>query len=373
MRLFHDFERTHEGSYDLNESAFSFFNRSAADVPAGARVLCERWFDDYSNDASATEIKRFRSSFRSKRGTQDYAAWFELLMHQILVRLGFSVDIHPVPPATMHTPDFTATSVQQAGRPNGSRILMEATVVSPKSGPFARSRFEADAQRKLAQLELTNFVVFVDSVTGKLDKFLRKHQLFGPFREVLGMYDPDGVQRVLDTDGYDARPTPTIRINGWELTVSPWPKSPDRRTPTKGQVLSWPDGAAEDATCVPQARKEIKTRSRKYGPLGDPLILAINPSNPGKFDLKTHGHETLFGNGGIWNERRSPDRAPAVVLFLNNAHPYDLLNAQACLYVNPSVDPAELPPALLRLPHVHGPDGSIRVEDKSVASILETN
>ena len=60
MRLFDDVERTYEGLTDLNESFFSFFNRSALAEPTQARSLCENWFEDYSANARQIELNRYR-------------------------------------------------------------------------------------------------------------------------------------------------------------------------------------------------------------------------------------------------------------------------------------------------------------------------
>ncbi|MDE2753041.1 MAG: hypothetical protein OXI83_10730, partial [Gemmatimonadota bacterium] len=51
-------------------------------------------------------------------------------------------------------------------------------------------------------------------------------------------------------------------------------------------------------------------------------------------------------------------------------HSYAVPNTPARLYVNPSVHPANLPPALLHLPHTLGPNGSEYHEGESIASIL---
>lgn len=58
-------------------------------------MLCEPWFDDYRKLVSTNELNSFVGTFRSKVDRQHYAARFELLTHQVLIRLGCSVKIHP--------------------------------------------------------------------------------------------------------------------------------------------------------------------------------------------------------------------------------------------------------------------------------------
>ena len=58
-------------------------------------MLCEKWFDDYRKLVSTNELKSFVCTIRSKVDRQQYAAWFELLTHQIRIRLGCSDKTHP--------------------------------------------------------------------------------------------------------------------------------------------------------------------------------------------------------------------------------------------------------------------------------------
>ena len=363
MRLFDDMERTFTGLAEVNESHFSFLNRSAIDRAVVARELCERWYEDYSKDAAEAELKRFRSSFRSSIYRQHYSAWFELLVHQILLRLGFSVSTHPDLHGTDKHPDFAATS-------GDSRILVEATVVAPDNDPFALSPFEQDAQRKLAQLKSTNFFLWILEARGTLDRFLPSRQLLRPFQELLDKHDPDDVTRLIDEEGERAQPMEVIRIRDWELTVALWPVSPDKRSPRENRVIPWGRVAMHDSS-VPQTRKEISTRSRKYGPADDPLFLAVNVHNRIGFDPELDGNETLFGQDGIWNRKKHPRSArPTGVIFLTDTNSYSLQGTQACLYVNPSTGATQIPNALLRLPRFQGVDGSTRIGGESVTTIL---
>ena len=150
MCLFKEFKRTHDGPGDPGESLYKYIYRSSRLEAAQARDLCNWWFADYANDVSEDELSRFLGDFRSKGLKQHYAAWFELLTHQLLVRLGFSVTVHPDLPGNDKHPDFEALS-------NGYRILVEATVVAPDNDPFAPSDYERDAQEKFSQLEIANF------------------------------------------------------------------------------------------------------------------------------------------------------------------------------------------------------------------------
>ena len=357
MCLFKDFERTCDGYGDPGESFYKYIDRSARPQSAKARDLCNRWFADYEKDASRDEVDRFLGDFRSKRYEQHYAAWFELLTHQILVRLGFSVTIHPDLPGNDKHPDFEASS-------NGSRVLVEATVVAPDKDPFALSDYEKDAQEKFLQLQIANFTATTYPVSGTLKRHLRKKDIEREFGRLVAKYDPDEVQRRIDQYGYGQVPTETIRFGDWQLQVELFPLPPSKRTPRKARVGPWPQTEMYDSS-VPNAKQKIKDKD--YGPTDNPLILAVNVHNLGGFNPKIDGHDVLFGRDGIWNESRSD---PAAVLFFTETNSYTVQSTKAYLFVTPALSLEDFPEALLRLPHIHGPDGSEDKEGESVPSIL---
>lgn len=357
--LFDDFERTFDGPADPGESLYSYVNRSARQQAAQARKLCEEWFADYTNDATAEELKRFTGDFRSKNDKQHYAAWFELLTHQIFVRFGLDMSIHPELSGTSRKPDFATFS-------NGSRMLVEATVVAPDKDPFAPSRYEEDVQEKLTQLEIPNFTTRIASVSGPLKRRLKNKEIKREFVRLIAKHDPDIAQQRIDQFGYGVLPTEIASFGDWQLIVELFPLPPGKRAPKKARVAPWPLVATHDCA-VPQVRAKIKDKLKHYRPNDDQLILAVNVHNRGGFNLEIDGHDVLFGNDGIWNGRRS---CPAVVLFFTETNSYAVPGTQACLYVNPSVDPSELPPALLRLPRAQGSDCSERIEGESLASVL---
>ena len=87
MRLFDDFERTYYGPADPSEPFYEFLNRIHDPRAEQARALCNQWFRDYANDATEDELARFLGNFCGRDNRNHYAAWFELLTHQILVRI----------------------------------------------------------------------------------------------------------------------------------------------------------------------------------------------------------------------------------------------------------------------------------------------
>lgn len=125
----------------------------------------------------------------------------------------------------------------------------------------------------------------------------------------------------------------------------------------------------EHPDAVHRAQRKIRAKSKRYRESKDGLILVVNVYSHG-FSPLPHGNETLFGNRGIWGPNASQHANPIAILLFGNADAVNLHLARGCLFLNPSVAPAALPPALLRLPHAHGPGDREYQVGESVASIL---
>lgn len=347
MRLFDDFERKDTSPISPGESFYEFLNRSAGDEPAHVRGLCETWFRDYTADVAAPKANSFKGKFKSSDFKQHHGAWFELYIHQLLTTLGFAVTVEPnveVSGRTL-TPDFAFMS-------NGSRFLVEAAIVKPDSDPRALPPHEDDAQRKFAQLEITDYLVHIEETRGPLRRHLRVVEIEREF------------SRLLKDHRRDPHPTKTIRFDDWVLTVELdfFPGTGINR------VMAWPTDI-EHPDAVHRAQRKIRVKSERYRESKDRLILAVNVYSRG-YSPRAHANETLFGNRGIWRPNASQHANPIAAFLFGNTDAVNLHLDAGCLFLNPSAPPAALPAALLRLPHAHGPGGCEYREGESVASIL---
>ena len=122
--------------------------------------------------------------------------------------------------------------------------------------------------------------------------------------------------------------------------------------------MPWPT-EIEHPDSIRRARLKIKDRTSPYRRIQDRLLLTVNVYSRG-FNPLAHAKNTLFGNGGIWGPSISQYPNPIAVILFGNTDVVNVHMAGGCLYVNPSVDPTTLPPALLRLPYAHGPGASKR-------------
>ncbi len=188
------------------------------------------------------------------------------------------------------------------------------------------------------------------------------------FRTFFDKHDPDNVQRLLDAYGDSVRPTEIIRFYDWQLTVELFPAGLASRAPSEGRVQPWSLSDSSEPSGR-HLKAKIKKKSRGYGSVADPLILAVNVHAREHSPIE-RAREVLFGSEGIWHRRHAHRSAVAGVIVFWYADAVSAPSTSARLFLNPAVDSDALPPALLRLPRTQGTEGSEQIEGQSVATIL---
>ena len=137
MKLFDDIEWHDQDPAGYAESKFAYLNRTGRPEAGRVRQIVEEWFSRYPLHHRA----ELRSRFRSPNNHNHLAAFFELSLHELLVRLGHVVEIHPQSSGVIaKRPDFLVTSG------GGDRFYIEAVLATDETVQ------EAAAQARLATL-----------------------------------------------------------------------------------------------------------------------------------------------------------------------------------------------------------------------------
>jgi len=117
MRLFDNIVRSYLGPAQYAEPKFRYLNRSGRIEVDRIRQELERWFSRYPNAGKRDLRERFRSTSNSNH----QSAFFELFLHELLLKLGCMVEIHPETNTGMRKrPDFLVKP------PKVGRFYMEA-------------------------------------------------------------------------------------------------------------------------------------------------------------------------------------------------------------------------------------------------------
>ena len=322
------------------------------------------WFDKYP----LKHRKDLRERFRSDDDQHHGGAFFELFLHELLTRLGFSLKVHPKITGASTTPDFHVCHGDQ-------HFYLEATVTGQVSGPFTRNRNEQDVINKLNTLTSMDFQIGIH-MEGKLSTTLGRERVVRPFKELLNAHNPDEVQRLIDEKGPTAAPSRRIECRSWSLQGWLKPVALEKRGSSRAQQLVLDSYRALWTNPVIPVRKALKKKARKYGNLDAPLVVAVNARDM-FYNGKDHDLEVLLGKERLLYSRENPDlpsvpdrelngvwsqnsRIDAVwrfqrIDFLNLWH-----NASACLYTNLHKTNVELPDALFRLPYANWYNGKMK-------------
>lgn len=374
--LFDNIGRSELKSDSPSESMFRDINHYDWPGATDIRNTLESWFENYPLQHRTDLRERFRSDDDQNRE----GAFFELFLHELLTRLGFSLEVHPEITGLRARPDFLVSRYNQ-------RFFIEATVTGQRAGPFARNRNEQDVIDKLNTLASSHFGITVHK-EGTLSRTLSRENVVRPFKELLESHDPDDVQREIDKHGRNAAPSQRIECGNWTLEGWLWPISPERQRNDSNRqfVIGHHRGAFTD--CATPVRKALKEKSRKYRNLGLPLVLAIHTRDT-YYKAPQHDLEVLIGDEqllcskenlnvlsslgrrpiGVWSRGRGSQMD--AFLSIQNVDMWNIRNASTSLYLNPKNTHTVFPDVLYRLPYAKGCNGKMKwFEGEHVAALV---
>lgn len=377
--LFHNIHRDYSGVAGYSEPQFAFMNRSARPEANSIRVLLESWFSRYPQ----AESRSLRERFRSGNDLQHHSAFFELFIHELLLKLGLRPQIHPALPQTTRHPDFLVECPED--RDFYLEVVVAANMSKDEYAARARMHVVYDSINRLGS---PNFFIGMD-VRGapktppparRIRSFLSKN---------LAGLDPDKVMTLLES-GLDALPRWHYEYGDWRIEFYPIPKSPKDRGKlgTRPIGLRWYGPQFADSRIA--IRDALCDKAGRYGALGLPYVVAVNALD--RSTDSTDIMEALFGKekylvelsrpkspepevtrelDGVWTSKSGP-RYPrlSAVLVAIGLSPWNLPHASIRLYHNPW---ANLPYSseLTLLPQAVSSAGQMRLEGgKSLSRVL---
>jgi hypothetical protein len=266
MTLFDERERSEQCPKLPTQSDFDYHNVSARPGVAAGRVLMEKWFQQYPD-----EHKRdLRSRYRSRLQSASRGAFFELYLHQLLLRIGCMVKVHPPLRESVKHPDFLVTTSC------GTQFYLEAVLAhAPSLEADASARRIAEVYECLNSMNSPNFFISVNAngtpATPPSAAGLRR-KLEG----WLATLDPDEVSNLFLTGRSEEAPRYHWTHDGWDIEFKALPKSPLCRGKPGVRPIGIYSGAARWMNTANEIRRAIKTKGRKYGRLDLPLVVCVN-------------------------------------------------------------------------------------------------
>lgn len=335
--------RTDTAPKRANESSYRFLDRSARPEIERVRVFLGEAIGRYPADGRDEIVARLQSEdevhFRS--------AAFEVLLHEGLRRLGFSLFPHPDPgTGVARRPDFLVIA------DSGHEFYLEAVLAGERDGRNPAA--EAIKRSAIGLLDETPHQYFLLDVQSEGDPTTQPSArvLIREVHAWLDTLDVEALRARLEADGFDQMPSMDWSHEGWELTFRPIPLSDARRGRARRLVAAQGAGVRRVNTWEP-LRDAVKKKANRYGELARPLVVAINADG---FHLdvidevqalygeeqwvEVLGHPERSGlqrrENGAWRGPNGPQcRRVSGVWFFNDLTPYTLANRRSTLYLNP--------------------------------------
>lgn len=244
------------------------------------------WIKHYPRNHRKHLIQRIRTSndlkFRS--------SFFELYLNELLLKLGYEVEVHPEIKSKRIHPDFLVKS------DGDSLFYLEAKTTKGSHEDTAAEKRVNIVYDSLDKLYSPNFFIGVQvrgspnsSPPGKKWRIYLEKEL----REL----DPDILGGILKNEGLEALPNWTRKHDGWEVEFKPIPKSPKARGEKDLRPLGFRMTGFQLVKDNETISKAVNEKATKYGNLGIPYIIAINILSDFCDDLAVM--DGLFGQEGF--------------------------------------------------------------------------
>lgn len=312
-----------------------------------------RYPEDERDDIIARLQSENEVNFRS--------ASFEVLLHEGLLRLGFSLTVHPDPETGVtKRPDFLVRAE------DGAEFFLEAVLASERDG--SNPAAEAMKNSTIGLLDATPHASFLLDVQSEGSPTTQPsgRELTRRAHEWLNSLDADRLRVLLVERGLDQMPTLLWTHEEWELCLRAIPLSAERTGAARRLISAQGDGVRWLNAWVP-LRNAVKKKASRYGSIAKPLIVAVNADS---FHLDEIDEvQALYGEerwveiigqsdqggprrlkNGAWRGPHGPQsRKVSGVWFFNDLTPYTLASRRSTLYLNPWAHiPA--PPVLEKFP-----------------------
>ncbi|GEM_PF-1709604 len=268
LPLFDHTRRVYLGPKEYSEPDFSYLDRSVRPPFARIRSTLESWFAKYPADAAVD----LRERFRSDRNEQHQGAFFELVCHQMLKRLGCRVAVSVNAGATERIPDFLVTS------PAGFKFYFEATIAAEPYEMRPSKLVDQIVDAINTRVKSADYFLLLDD-DGELDQLPPVGNLCTRIQGWLAQLEYDKVYA--SRDNYGHLPKFRFRHQSWTLFVNALPCSPESRGAPLDRIVGSPPSTGGFTSFSAPIRTSVHKKGTHYGELEFPFVVAINEMQAG--------------------------------------------------------------------------------------------
>lgn len=264
MGIFDDIDRNHTEPKQRSERLFDYYNKSNRPKVDVARQLLEGWFANYPESGQAELRKRLRADDADFHG-----AFWELYNHELLTKMGYSLELHPSLEGSPYNPDFLAR------RDGEEAFFLEATVAMPSDKERARQARMDRLYDTVDAIDSPHFFLRLEDVEGSPDTAPPGRRLGRDLQKWLATLNVEEVAATYQrSDGFDCLPSYTWEHETWKVVFQAIPKSPKHRG-EPGRTI----GSSSTPVRIIKSDDSIRSSllgKTKYGHPRLPLIVAVN-------------------------------------------------------------------------------------------------
>jgi hypothetical protein len=295
VKLFDEFERSDPLPKHQGEDSFAFLNRVSTPFWAVVRQTVEEWFSRYPE----AEQRELRSGLRSRLSGRHFGAWWELYLHELFLRLGYAIEVHPTLAWTKRRPDFRITR-------DGRTALVEAAAlfsgISSKGGPTGAAPGWMSAA--VEAVESPDFFINYDEVLAEGEDQLKRKEVAEPLKEWIDGLDADQVR--VEIEKGEEPPEFVLRRRGWEVGFYAWPLKPDRRGRPDHRVVGAGPAMGGPVDDIDQLESKLKAKAGRYGRPEEPFVIAVLCLS--SFMERLDIEQALFGREAVVIEGKGTGR-----------------------------------------------------------------
>ena len=369
--LFDDLVHSDKSSASWSDSEFGYLNRTGRHSFATVRSTMDGWFRAYPRSHRLD----LRNRFRSEDPYVHRAAFFELMLHELQLRLGCALTIHPTLPGTAKAPDFSVVDQDKLS------WYLEATVATDASvgdrGVRARIAAVLDA---IGKVQSDRFFLSVDvlragsgALSGPSVRHFMETRLAATDTESLAIKSP---------------PEWIFESDDWRILFRPFARKVG--APRSSVVGSSSPGMPHWVTTTEALRRAVRRKAGRYGSdLQLPYVIAVLDASRDRGDLHDL-LDALFGTrvitfppddpsqaqegraaNGAWHTTKPINTRNSAVLFVTHATAWSIVESKATLVLNPFAR-LRYAGALDRLPRVvsDGHGALVRVDGVKLSEAL---
>jgi len=291
--LFDTKKRINKECKKYSEPLFAYLERSGKKSSGFIRNLLEEWYSHYPEKHK----KDIYSMLISKDDHSHLSAFFELYMHELLLKLGFTAEIHPEIEGKSTHPDFLVflDSIPL--------FYLECALVKGPKKDTAAEKLENKIYDMIDEMKNDDFFLYVEinaSSTSTPSGAKWRRELERRLSEL----DPDELYENLEREDWESLPQWTLEDKGWKVTFRPIPRSKNIRGKhcVRPIGIIWKGFFWSDIYVY--IRNVIREKANKYGRLKLPYVIAVNVLSLFCDDIAIS--EALFGKL-ITKINREPD------------------------------------------------------------------